>query len=221
MNLKIIKTDDGSDTLYNKKLDETYHSLHGSVTESKHVYINAGLSSVINKKKTISILEVGLGTGLNLLLTLKFAKKNDLKIQYHAIEPFPLDNSILKKLDFNNKLEGFDKKIYEKIHHPKNLEPVKLSEHISFTKSITRLEQISFEKEKYDLVFFDAFAPSKQPDIWSKENFKLIREAMKTSGVLVTYSSSGKLKKILEELKFNIEILQGPKGKKEMTRATK
>ena len=223
MNLKIIKTDDGSDTLYNKKLDETYHSLHGSVTESKHVYINAGLSSVIdeNSKGPISILEVGLGTGLNLLLTLKFAKKNDLKIQYHAIEPFPLDNSILKKLDFNNKLEGFDKKIYEKIHHPKNLEPVKLSEHISFTKSITRLEQISFEKEKYDLVFFDAFAPSKQPDIWSKENFKLIKDAMKTSGVLVTYSSSGKLKKILEDLKFNIEILQGPKGKKEMTRATK
>ena len=103
MNLRIIKTDDGSDTLYNKKLDETYHSLHGSVTESKHVYINAGLSSVIdeNSKRPISILEVGLGTGLNLLLTLKFAKKNNLKIQYHAIEPFPLDNSILKKLDFN------------------------------------------------------------------------------------------------------------------------
>ena len=110
---------------------------------------------------------------------------------------------------------------YEKIHHPKNLEPAKLSEHISFTKSITRLEQISFEKEKYDLVFFDAFAPSKQPDIWSKENFKLIKDAMKTSGVIVTYSSSGKLKKILKELKFEIEILQGPKGKKEMTRATK
>ena len=85
---------------------------------------------------------------------------------------------VLKKLDFNNKLEGFDKKIYEKIHHPKNLKPVKLSENISFTKSITRLEQISFEKEKYDLVFFDAFAPSKQPDIWSKENFKLIKDAM-------------------------------------------
>ena len=102
MNLKIIKTDDGSDTLYNKKLDETYHSIHGSVTESKHVYINAGLSSDIdkNKKKTISILEVGLGTGLNLLLTLKFAKKNDLKIHYHAIEPVPLDNSILKKFWF-------------------------------------------------------------------------------------------------------------------------
>ena len=127
----------------------------------------------------------------------------------------------LKKLDFNNKLEGFDKKIYEKIHHPKNLKPVKLSENISFTKSITRLEQISFEKEKYDLVFFDAFAPSKQPDIWSKENFKLIKDAMKTSGVIVTYSSSSKLKNILKELKFEIEILQGPKGKKEMTRATK
>ena len=95
MNLKIIKTDDGSDTLYNKKLDETYHSLHGSVTESKHVYINAGLSSVIdeNSKGPISILEVGLGTGLNLLLTLKFAKKNDLKIQYHAIEPFEIEAS--------------------------------------------------------------------------------------------------------------------------------
>ena len=112
MNLKIIKTDDGSDTLYNKKLDETYHSLHGSVTESKHVYINAGLSSVIdeNSKKPISILEVGLGTGLNLLLTLKFAKKNNLKIHYHAIEPFPLDNSILKKLDFNKLFKSMFRK---------------------------------------------------------------------------------------------------------------
>ncbi len=223
MNLKIIKTGDGSDTLYNKEIDETYHSLHGSVTESKHVYINAGLENFLgkNKKQSISILEVGLGTGLNLLLTLKYAKKNNLKIQYHAIEPFPLDNTILKKLNFNNKLEGFDKKVYEKIHHPKNLEPIDLSNNISFTKSITRLEQISFENEKYDLVFFDAFAPSKQPDIWSIENFKIIREAMKKDGIMVTYSSSGKLKKILKELKFKIEKLAGPKGKKEMTRAVK
>ena len=223
MNLKIIKTGDGSDTLYNKEIDETYHSLHGSVTESKHVYINAGLENFLgkNKKQSISILEVGLGTGLNLLLTLKYAKKNNLKIQYHAIEPFPLDNTILKKLNFNNKLEGFDKKVYEKIHHPKNLEPIDLSNNISFTKSITRLEQISFENEKYDLVFFDAFAPSKQPDIWSVENFRIIREAMKKDGIMVTYSSSGKLKKILKELKFKIEKLAGPKGKKEMTRAVK
>ena len=223
MNLKIIKTGDGSDTLYNKEIDETYHSLHGSVTESKHVYINAGLENFLgkNKKQSISILEVGLGTGLNLLLTLKYAKKNNLKIQYHAIEPFPLDNTILKKLNFNNKLEGFDKKVYEKIHHPKNLEPIDLSNNISFTKSITRLEQISFENEKYDLVFFDAFAPSKQPDIWSIENFRIIREAMKKDGIMVTYSSSGKLKKILKELKFKIEKLAGPKGKKEMTRAVK
>ena len=197
--------------------------MHGSVTESKHVYINAGLENFLgkNKKQSISILEVGLGTGLNLLLTLKYAKKNNLKIQYHAIEPFPLDNTILKKLNFNNKLEGFDKKVYEKIHHPKNLEPIDLSNNISFTKSITRLEQISFENEKYDLVFFDAFAPSKQPDIWSIENFKIIREAMKKDGIMVTYSSSGKLKKILKELKFKIEKLAGPKGKKEMTRAVK
>jgi len=111
--------------------------------------------------------------------------------------------------------------VYEKIHHPKNLEPIDLSNNISFTKSITRLEQISFENEKYDLVFFDAFAPSKQPDIWSIENFKIIREAMKKDGIMVTYSSSGKLKKILKELKFKIEKLAGPKGKKEMTRAVK
>ena len=123
--------------------------------------------------------------------------------------------------DFNNKLEGFDKKVYEKIHHPKNLEPVELSKNILFTKSITRLEQISFESEKYDLVFFDAFAPSKQPDIWSKENFSLIKDAMKKSGVIVTYSSSRKLKNILKELDFKIETLAGPKGKKEMTRAIK
>ena len=223
MNLKIIKTNDGSDTLYNKELDETYHSLHGSVTESKHVYIKAGLDSVVTdkKNKTLNILEVGLGTGLNLLLTLKYARKNNIKVRYHAIEPFPLDNTILKKLDFNNKLEGFDKKVYEKIHHPKNLEPVELSKNILFTKSITRLEQISFESEKYDLVFFDAFAPSKQPDIWSKENFSLIKDAMKKSGVIVTYSSSGKLKNILKDLDFKIETLAGPKGKKEMTRAIK
>ena len=223
MNLKIVRTNDGSDTIYNKALDESYHSLHGSIKESEHVYINAGLDRVVNNKKnkSVSILEIGLGTGLNVLLTINYAKQKNIKIFYHAIEPFPLENSILKKLNFSRKIKEFDIKIFEKIHNSKSQTVTKLSNNFKFKRSINRLEEISLKKEKYDLIFFDAFAPSKQPDIWDKKNFSNIKYAMRREGVIVTYSSTKRLKRILKNLKFKIEIMAGPMGKKEMTRAIK
>ena len=221
MNLKIVRTNDGSDTIYNKALDK-YH-FNGSIKESEHVYINAGLDRVVNNKKnnSVSILEIGLGTGLNVLLTINYAKQKNMKIFYHAIEPFPLENSILKKLNFSRKIKEFDIKIFEKIHNSKSQTVTKLSNNFKFKRSINRLEEISLKKEKYDLIFFDAFAPSKQPDIWDKKNFSNIKYAMRREGVIVTYSSTKRLKGILKNLKFKIEILAGPMGKKEMTRAIK
>ena len=223
MNLKIVKTNDGSDTIYNKEIDESYHSLHGSIKESEHVYINAGLDRVMNNKKnkSISILEIGLGTGLNVMLTINYAKQKSIKIFYHAIEPFPIENSILKKLNYSRKIKEFNNKIFEKIHNCESQNVIKLSNNFLFKRSINRLEKISLKKEKYDLIFFDAFAPSKQPDIWAEKNFSNIKYAMKSEGIIVTYSSTKRLKKILENLKFKIEILAGPIGKKEMTRAIK
>lgn len=223
MNLKIVRTNDGSDTIYNKALDEIYHSLHGSIKESEHVYINAGLDRVMNNKKnkSVSILEIGLGTGLNVLLTINYAKQKNMKIFYHAIEPFPLENSILKKLNFGRKIKEFDIKIFKKIHNCKSQTVTELSNNFKFKRSINRLEEISLKKEKYDIIFFDAFAPSKQPDIWDKKNFSNIKYALRREGVIVTYSSTKRLKRILKNLKFKIEILAGPMGKKEMTRAIK
>jgi len=223
MTLKIIKTSDGSHTIYDESLNETYHSIHGSINESNHVYVNAGLKQFIyeSRKKYVTILEVGFGTGLNFLLLYDFIKKMNIKVDYHTIEPKPLNNSVLKKLNFSKIIGSSIDKIFKIIHKSKSDEMVEIDKKINFVKSINTIENINLKKRKYDIIFFDAFAPSKQPDIWSYNNLNKIHYSMSKDSMLVTYCSSGKFKKTLNDLGFNIEILDGPKGKKEIVRARK
>jgi len=223
--LKVIPTADGSTSIFWEELNETYHSLHGATQESRHVYIKAGLEYLFSKKQIINVLEVGLGTGLNVLLSLEFALKNpDVSIQLTSLEPFPLPPEVLDSLDFTDtfslpfstELPSFWNQIHtclpeQKQHCLPNFEFRKLHQKLEDFKTL----------EVFDLIYYDAFAPSKQPKMWELDNLQKIADLTVSGGVLVTYSSSGKFRKNLALAGFEIEKLKGPIGKKEMVRGHK
>ena len=222
MNLKIIKTSDGSDTIFNQDLNETYHSLNGSIKESELVYIRNGLEFFLDKKTrdSVRVLEIGFGTGLNFLLTKIFMEERNEKLFYHTLEPFPLPSGLLKKINYIEKLgEGY-RDIFDNSHRSIPNETVNFNEKITFLRSDLTLESIKFSK-KYDVIYFDAFAPSRQPEIWEKENLKKIYSHMNLNSILVTYCSSGQFKRDLRGVGFDVDILPGPVGKREMVRAIK
>ena len=222
MSLKIIKTSDGSDTIYNSELNETYHSLNGSINESSIVYIRNGLEYYLNKNNhnNIKILEIGFGSGLNFLLTHAFFEKRKEKIIYHTLEPFPLPKEIIKKLNYVSEIGEEYRKIFDISHSIEFDKKNNITENLIFLKSKKSLENVKLDGG-YDIIFFDAFAPSKQPSIWIKENLEKIYSNMNNKSVLVTYCSSGQFKRDLKSIGFNVEVLPGPKGKKEMVRAFK
>jgi len=222
---EVIITADGSNSLYIKELDEGYHSVHGAIQESTHVFINAGFKKVCsNVGETtceINILEIGLGTGLNVLLTLLDAKNSNIKINYTAIEPYPIDTDVAEHLNYVQLLS--DEKlqmIFEKIHTCDWDLPIKFSENFSFCKIKNTVQQCVLDT-KYDLIYFDAFAPRVQPELWTEEVFSKIYSATKPGGVLVTYCAKGEVKRVLKRSGFEVESLQGPPGKREMIRAIK
>jgi tRNA U34 5-methylaminomethyl-2-thiouridine-forming methyltransferase MnmC len=222
MDIKVIISEDGSSTLYLPALNESYHSLHGAIQESEHVFIKSGLDYVSQSKKNITIFEVGFGTGLNVLLSLLASKKNNLLIDYYSIEAFPLKQEIVEQLNYAEKLNDFSAQAgFLNIHGSPWNTKAKIADHFSLTKIHAKLEEVDILNIKADLVFFDAFAPSKQPEMWSEENFKKIKEVMNSGAVLVSYCASGQFKRTLKSLDFQLEALQGPPGKKEMTRANK
>lgn len=216
--LEIRLTADGSHTLYVPSLGEHYHSHFGALTESEHIFINAGLASL--KSEKVSILEVGFGSGLNALLTALYAGKNKINITYVALEKYPLDASLLSQLNYG-KLTGEEGPVlFEAIHAAPWNEPVKLTPWFTIQKKLSDLTVINIEG-LYDLVFFDAFGPDKQPEMWTREVMQKISAITHPGSVFVTYSAKGELKRVLRELGFYVTLLPGPPGKRVMTRAVK
>lgn len=213
--LEIITTADGSHTLRNNELDETYHSVHGAVQESMHVFIRNGLDFFrnTNKCETISILEIGFGTGLNALLASQYATEKKASVSYTTLEPFPLPRDVWSKLNYGDS----DRRHFEIIHETSwnVMQPV--SANFSMLKLKVSLQQAELA-EKYDVIFFDAFASSVQPELWVFDSLKKVTDAMKVSGVFVTYSAKGQLKRDLKALGLTVETLAGPPGKLEMVR---
>ncbi len=217
----LITTSDGSHTLLNTSLNETYHSMHGAVRESEHVFIKHGLDFVSKnlEKSTIRILEVGFGTGLNALLTLQRTNTENLTIQYTTLEAFPVEENIWSKLNYAESAEA--KEQFEKIHRAKWNEAESVSSNFLLRKLHTTLQQAELELNHYDLIYFDAFAPKKQPEMWELPMLQKIVNSMKSGGLFVTYCAKGQLKRDLKNLGLTVETMAGSPGKREMVRAIK
>lgn len=227
-NLKLIQTEDGSHSLYLPGLKETYHSFHGAVRESIHVYINKGFHHLLQKPSLnkLSVLEVGFGTGLNVLLTIAEAEQNSIETSFTTLEPNPLPEEVWQSLNYPEVLStiyrGFNfRNHFEAIHKCSFNEEVQLSSQFRFIKKDIPVQEVSDSFEEFDLIYFDAFAPSKQPEIWQADVFERLLKIIKPGGILVTYCAQGQFKRNLKEAGFIVESLQGPPGKKEMIRGIK
>lgn len=222
MPLEIKVTADGSPTIYSPDLNEHYHSINGAFTESKHVFIDAGF---IEKQKSglqnINILEIGLGTGLNLMLTKKYNAAYSGKVVYHALEPYPLDIDMIVGLEkFDLKSFGIEPSFFSNIHKASFEQEISMGSDFVFYKVNSTLEKFSAGIQ-YDLVYFDAFGPQVQPEVWEEENFRKLYHCMNPSGILVTYCAKGAVRRSMQAVGFTVERLPGPPGKREMLRATK
>lgn len=220
MLIKIITTEDGSHSLYDEELNETYHSTRGAKGESLHVFIKEGLEYWRSKNQTeeICILEIGLGTGLNAFLTAQFAEANSQTILFTSLEPFPIDKDIFQNLNYYE--SDSEKALMLNIHESEWEKEVEITKSFKLFKSTSKLE--SFNSSRlFDLIYFDAFAPSKQPEVWSLDNLKRCYSMLSIGGMLTTYCAQGQFKRNLAEAGFEVETLQGAMGKKEMVRGTK
>jgi tRNA U34 5-methylaminomethyl-2-thiouridine-forming methyltransferase MnmC len=220
VSLEIITTADGSNSLRNTTLDETYHSVHGAIQESVHVFIDNGLMSLLGKVKgKISILEVGFGTGLNALLTVQCARAHRQRVYYTTLEPNPLSDEIWSLLNYPVTLNLANE--YGSLHRSPWQIGTTLDPYFELLKLRTTLQEARPEAGSFDLVYYDAFAPSKQPELWELPMLEKVVKALRQGGILVTYCAKGQLKRNLRGLQLNVETLSGPPGKKEMVRATK
>ena len=216
MKNRVIKTADGSSTIYVPELDEHYHSVNGAVNESMHVFINPGLK--FQQKDNISIFEVGFGTGLNAWLTLlNSAGKN---IEYYSIEKYPVERKLLDQIDYFNGFSEIDKEFFNKIHAAEWNTKVAINESFIINKIEEDFKGFN-HSEKYDVVYYDAFAPNKQENMWFLDAFQKLYDALNLGGVLVTYCAKGVVKRMLKEVGFTLDMIPGPNGKREMTRAIK
>lgn len=219
--ISIFLTEDGSHSLQVPELDETYHSSHGAIQESNHVFIKNGLAHWLQKntKKEIKIFEVGIGTGLNSLLTAIEAEKLKTRIKYHGIELYPLEKELTSKLNYSTELNQ-SAELFAKLHKCNWEEQVEISEFYSILKTEASFKDYK-PKTQYDLIYFDAFAPSKQPEMWEYPTIEKCYKMLNPNGVFVTYSAKGQLKRDLKKAGFSVESIPGPPGKFEMVRASK
>ena len=217
--MNIEQTADGSYTLYVPELDEHYHSVKGALTESQHIFINMGLkhSSVSSPR----ILEIGLGPGLNCFLTLLNAEEDKRHIHYTSIERFPLGMDVIQKLDYPSIIGRGHNADYLAIHQAPWEEDTKLSPWFTLHKVEGDFTNYTFEKG-YDIIYFDAFAPEKQPEMWEQSLFNCLYDKLNEGGILTTYCAKGVVRRMLQSAGFTVERLPGPPGgKREILRATK
>lgn len=211
-------TADGSHTLFVPSMDEHYHSVNGAVQESAHVFIEAGLHQL--HKKGIQVLEIGFGTGLNALLTFLDGKKNDLTVTYHSLELYPLEVTLMEKLNYGKFICPLHPEQFIELHR------AAWNQEVAITPAFT-LHKIAGDSNTVllpqciDLVYFDAFAPDKQPEMWNPEIFRKLYECMNMGGVLTTYCAKGVVRRTMKEAGFSVERIPGPPGKREMLRAVK
>lgn len=209
--IDIERTADGSQTLYVPSMDEHYHSIKGALAESLHIFIKMGLQAC--KCDEPRILEVGFGTGLNALLTLEEAEQTGRTIHYTSLERYPIGMEIVKQLEYPQLVAPETARHYHPIHQCAWNEWNEITPHFRLRKMECDLTQLEIS-ESYDLVYYDAFAPEKQPEMWSQEIFDTMYRCLAPNGILVTYCAKGIVRRMLQSSGFIVERLPGPVGGK-------
>ncbi|WP_299779977.1 tRNA (5-methylaminomethyl-2-thiouridine)(34)-methyltransferase MnmD [uncultured Formosa sp.] len=224
MERKFITTADGSSTIYLPDLDETYHSRHGAIQEALHVFIKEGLKYTLEEKpdlNPISILEIGFGTGLNAFLTCLESKKLNCKINYTGVEAYPVTADDLLHINYSKSInQGANESLFNTLHTVAWESKQDISEGFSLLKQQKSFNDIT-DNALYDIIYFDAFGPRVQPDLWGEAVFKIMFKALKPSGILVTYSAQGNARRAMQAVGFTVARIPGPPGKREMLRAIK
>lgn len=220
--ISLITTGDGSPTLYNSVLNETYHSRHGAVAESKYVFLKQGLEYYIEQHQLaeIKIFEVGLGTGLNAYLTALYTQvNNNTAITYHSIDTLPMPENLVAEINYPEILGG-DRGLFEQLHKSPPETEVELLPNFKFKKILSDINTYNPDMG-YNVIYFDAFAPEKQPEMWLPALFEKLYGMLTQNGIMVTYCAQGQFRRNLKAAGFTVEKLQGPPNKREMTRVTK
>jgi tRNA U34 5-methylaminomethyl-2-thiouridine-forming methyltransferase MnmC len=219
MTLQPVLTEDGSITFFSPELNEHYHSVHGAVQESMHIFIREGYDQI--RKFPARILEAGFGTGLNAFLTFLASEKEGKFIHYSAIEKFPLEDRLVRLLNYPEKTDPAKADIFQAIHESPWGMDIRISEYFTLSKMKADLCEVQLQDGFYDLVYFDAFSPAVQPELWTEEIFRTLYQSMKAGGCLLTYSVKGSVTRALKAAGFDVEKLPGPPGKRQITRAIK
>ena len=214
---KLFQTADGSNSLMSEQIGVSYHSKHGAVQETQHVFINAAFNYISLPK--VKLLEIGFGTGLNALMTLQNCRMTNKEVEYVAVEAYPISMETVESLDYHTILK--DNTLEQPLKTMHQLESHVLAEiesNFKFEKRIMLFEDIDASNQ-YDIIYFDAFAPNAQPELWDVDLLAKMYRALKKGGILTTYCAKGQVKRNLKSLGFTIESIPGPPGKREMTRA--
>lgn len=220
MKREIITTSDGSKTIFIPEMEENYHSGHGALQEARHVFIKNGLQN-LNIAGEINIFEMGFGTGLNALLTMIEAEQNQQEIYYCGIEAYPVEKDLIKQIGYETLFEKQFESPFLELHSSEWNKLKSISDFFKFEKILQKIEDYEAESEKFDLIYFDAFGPRAQKEMWSPEILSKMFKMLKNGGILVTYCANGQFKRDLKSIGFSVEALPGPPGKREMTRALK
>jgi tRNA U34 5-methylaminomethyl-2-thiouridine-forming methyltransferase MnmC len=218
-NLEIVTTADGSKTIYNAEVGEHYHSRNGALQESRHVFVNSGLNYFLARGDVagVSILEVGFGTGLNFLLSADVCIENKKQLHYTGIEAYPLDTAMMAQTGYE---QYTSPRLWETYiaQYPDALKnEVNLDTYCQLQIANCKLMDFT-SKQQYDIIYFDAFASARQPEMWEQATISHVISFLKPGGVFVTYAITGNLKRMLKALGLNIEKVPGAAGKREMLR---
>lgn len=209
-------TKDGSHTLYVSAIDETYHSVYGAINESHHIFIEAGLSLI--QKEEINVLEIGFGTGLNAFLTAIYATQYEKKIQFTSIEKYPLNEQVWQGLNYGQRLGNVP--LFKAVHMAHWEQQAVIHSSFTLYKLEDDLENITLY-DTYDCIFFDAFSPEKQPELWTEDIFHKMYNYTAQGGVLTTYCAKGAVRRAMQAAGYKVQRIPGPVGKREMLRAIK
>ncbi|MFA5575202.1 MAG: tRNA (5-methylaminomethyl-2-thiouridine)(34)-methyltransferase MnmD [Brumimicrobium sp.] len=220
MKREIIETKDGSKTIYLPDINESYHSTHGAIREALHVFIKNGWNQT--QQLRCNILEIGFGTGLNAILTLIQAQKDKRTVFYTGLESYPISEEEKNQLNYveHELIINFSDE-YNHLHKVPWEKRVEISHYFFLTKIQKKLNDFIPKTDYFDLIYFDAFAPSVQPEMWTAKVFQKLYDALKVGGIFVTYSAKGDVRRSLQNIGFTVEKLPGPPGKREMLRAVK